>query len=172
MIRNRFLAVAAVLGLLGGLAVLASPGSAGPVDVSLNFIKGTYPQVSPVGTGLTDIFLTEGSATSSEVTAFGFGVSDLQLTALGGGIRAGKGVQVTNPATGQATLTLWHRLRGWAGSLVAESVPGVTLPTEEQLAMSLRRCKSCCHRWLQRFLRVTWPHCHGGPGASSVASCP
>jgi hypothetical protein len=101
MIRNRILAIAAVLGLLGGLAVLASPGSAGPVDISLNFIKGTYSQVGPVGSGLTDVFLTDGTATSPQVPGFIFGVSDLQL--LSG---PGMTVQLGSPAAGPSTLAL------------------------------------------------------------------
>jgi hypothetical protein len=101
MMRNRFLAVAAGLGLLGGLAVLASPGSAGPVDVSLNFIKGTYAEVSPAGTGLTDVFLSQGTATSPQVPGFSFGVSDLQL--LSGPAMT---VQIGSPAAGPPMLTL------------------------------------------------------------------
>jgi hypothetical protein len=102
MSRNCFLAIAVVLGLLGGLALLASPGSAGPVDpIFMQRIDGTY-QVGPSGTGMTDLFLTKGSATSPQVPGFVFAASDLELMLGPGGT-----VQPSNPATGQATLTLW-----------------------------------------------------------------
>jgi hypothetical protein len=113
MIRNRILAIAAALGLLGGLALLAAPGSAGPIapgpsgpgqpDIIavLVGIDGNYPHVGPVGSGLTDVFLTGGTATSPQVPAFAFGVSDLQLIS-----GPDMTVQIGSPTAGPHTLTL------------------------------------------------------------------
>jgi hypothetical protein len=99
MTRNRILAVTAILSVLGGLVVLASPGSADPILVA--FCDGSVRFVRPTGTGLTDIFLTQGTATSPQIPTFTFAVSELQLTS-----GPGSTVQISNPASGLAQLIL------------------------------------------------------------------
>jgi hypothetical protein len=166
MMRNRILAVAAVLGLFGGLAVLASPGSAA---IFMNFIDGTYPQVSPVGSGLTDIFLTNGEATSPQVPAFAFSVSNLELMSGPGGT-----IQIGSPAAGPPTLTLANPSN--AGQMAvfdlpttmywgSGSHPGATLDARVFLASNtfaaglFRRHGTWLHHGSIRLIRLkrTWP---------------
>jgi hypothetical protein len=100
MSRNHFLAISVVVGLLGALTLLASPGSGGPILIGE--IDGKY-QAGPAGTGLTDIFLTQGVATSPQLPGFRFAVSDLELMSGPGGT-----VLIGNPAGGPPTLTLFN----------------------------------------------------------------